>query len=74
MYTTLSPCAMCSGAIVLYQIPKVVIGENINFLGEEKWLQARGIILEVLNDPGCVKLMKQFIMERPSLWFEDIGE
>ena len=73
MYTTLSPCAMCSGAIVLYKIPRVVIGENINFSGEEEWLLSHGIELDVRNDPDCIQLMKQFIEDRPSLWFEDIG-
>ncbi|KAJ7595450.1 cytosine deaminase [Mycena floridula] len=74
MYTTLSPCSMCSGAILLYKIPRVVIGENINFKGEEELLRSRGVEVIVLNDEGCRKLMKQFIDERPEQWNEDIGE
>jgi len=74
LYTTLSPCAMCSGAILLYGIPKVVIGENQTFLGEEDLLRARGVQVEVLQDPRCVALMRRFIASQPSLWNEDIGE
>ena len=74
IYTTLSPCAMCSGAILLYGIPKVVIGENITFLGEEELLRSRGVILEVLQDPRCIEMMKQFIASNATLWNEDIGE
>jgi creatinine deaminase len=74
IYTTLSPCAMCSGAILLYGIPKVVIGENITFLGEEELLRSRGVILEVLQDPRCIEMMKQFIASNATLWSEDIGE
>ena len=74
MYTTLSPCAMCSGAILLYGIPRVVIGENRTFLGEEELLRARGVILEVLQDPRCIEMMTAFIRENPRLWDEDIGE
>jgi cytosine deaminase len=73
LYTTLSPCAMCSGAILLYRIPHVVIGENQTFLGEEELLRGRGIIVEVLQDPRCVELMRRFIADNPSLWNEDIG-
>ena len=73
LYTTLSPCAMCSGAILLYRIPKVVVGENVNFMGEEKLLLDRGVIVEVLQDKRCIEMMKQFILENPSLWNEDIG-
>jgi len=73
MYTTLSPCAMCSGAIVLYGIPRVVVGENRTFLGEEAWLHTRGVQVEVVQDPRCIRLMEQFIAERPELWHEDIG-
>ena len=73
MYTTLSPCAMCSGAILLYGIPRVVVGENRTFLGEEAWLQLRGVQVEVVQDPRCIRLMEQFIAEHPSLWHEDIG-
>lgn len=74
LYTTLSPCSMCSGAILLYGIPKVIIGENRTFLGEEELLRARGVELEVLQDAECVKLMEDFISARPDLWNEDIGE
>lgn len=74
LYTTLSPCAMCSGAILLYGIPRVVIGENQTFLGEEALLRARGVALEVRQDPACVALMTRFIAEHPELWWEDIGE
>jgi creatinine deaminase len=74
IYTTLSPCAMCSGAILLYGIPRVVIGENITFMGEEELLRGRGVILEVLQDPRCIEMMKQFITSNASLWNEDIGE
>lgn len=73
LYTTLSPCPMCSGAIVLYGIPKVVIGENRTFLGEEHWLASRGVELSVLQDEECIGLMKAFIAEKPELWQEDIG-
>jgi cytosine/creatinine deaminase len=74
IYTTLSPCAMCSGAILLYGIPKVVIGENITFMGEEELLRSRGVVLEVLQDPRCIEMMKQFISGNTTLWNEDIGE
>jgi cytosine deaminase len=74
LYTTLSPCAMCSGAILLYGIPKVVIGENINFLGRESWLKSNGIELDVLNEESCIQMMAQFIEDCPDLWNEDIGE
>jgi cytosine deaminase len=74
LYTTLSPCAMCSGAILLYGIPKVVIGENRTFLGEEALLRARGVTLEVVQDPACMDLMREFIAAHPGLWNEDIGE
>ena len=73
LYTTLSPCAMCSGAILLYGIPTIVIGENRTFLGEEDWLRARGVSLTVLQDPACIRLMTDFIQARPELWNEDIG-
>ena len=73
LYTTLSPCAMCSGAILLYGIPTVVIGENITFRGEEELLQARGVSLRVLQEPACIHLMTRFIESRPELWNEDIG-
>jgi len=74
IYTTLSPCAMCSGAIVLYGVPRVVIGENQTFMGEEDWLRARGVSVEVLQDADCLQLMQSFIAAQPTLWNEDIGE
>jgi len=74
LYTTLSPCAMCSGAILLYGIPKVVVGENQTFTGEEDLLRSRGVVVEVLQDAACSDLMRQFIANRPELWNEDIGE
>jgi cytosine/creatinine deaminase len=73
LYTTLSPCAMCSGAILLYGIPRVVIGEHETFMGEESLLRARGVELTVLGDARCIELMRRFIRERPDLWNEDIG-
>ncbi|MEQ6887437.1 nucleoside deaminase [Halomonas sp. CS7] len=74
LYTTLSPCAMCSGAILLYGIPRVVIGENQTFLGEEALLKERGVEVEVWQDPECIALMASFIAASPELWHEDIGE
>ena len=74
LYTTLSPCPMCSGAIALYRIPRVVIGENRTFMGEEKWLADRGVEIVVLQDARCIELMRRFIAARPALWNEDIGE
>jgi cytosine deaminase len=73
LYTTLSPCPMCSGAILLYGIPKVIIGENQTFVGEEALLRSRGVELEVLQDPACIELMRRFIRDHPGLWNEDIG-
>ena len=73
LYTTLSPCSMCSGTILLYGIPKVVIGENKTFLGEEELLKSRGVEVVVLNDEKCKELMTRFINEKPNLWNEDIG-
>ena len=73
IYTTLSPCSMCSGAILLYGIPRVVIGENQTFLGEEDLLRSRGIIIDVLQDETCINLMTEFIRSNPGLWNEDIG-
>jgi len=73
LYTTLSPCAMCSGAVLLYGIPRVVIGENRTFRGEEELLRSRGVTLQVLNDPGCERLLADFIREHPEVWDEDIG-
>ena len=74
IYTTLSPCSMCSGAILLYGIPRVVIGENVSFLGEEELLKSRGVQLEVVDDPRCKQLMADFMRDCPELWNEDIGE
>ncbi|MDD5088252.1 MAG: nucleoside deaminase [bacterium] len=74
LYTTLSPCAMCSGAILLYGIPRVVIGENRSFMGEEELLRSRGVSVTVLDDPDCIRLMSDFIRSHPELWNEDIGE
>ena len=73
LYTTLSPCPMCSGAILLYKIPKVVIGENVNFKGEEELLKSRGVVIEVLQDYECIGLMQEFISKYPEVWNEDIG-
>lgn len=73
LYTTLSPCIMCSGAILLYKIPKVVIGENMTFKGEEELLQSKGVIVEVIQDSSCIKMMSDFIKKYPELWNEDIG-
>jgi creatinine deaminase len=73
MYTTLSPCAMCSGAILLYKVPHVVVGENRTFTGEEDLLRARGVRVEVVQDPSCIRLMQQFMAAHPALWNEDIG-
>ena len=73
LYTTLSPCPMCSGAIVLYKIPRVVVGENQTFLGAEGYLRANGIEVEVRQDPDCIALMRTFIAQNPALWEEDIG-
>lgn len=74
LYTTLSPCAMCSGAILLYGIRKIIVGEHETFMGEEELLKSRGVQVDVLHDPGCVGLMQQFIADKPELWNEDIGE
>lgn len=74
MVTTLSPCDMCTGAILLYGIPRVVIGEHRTFMGGEELLRSRGVEVIVLDDPECVALMESFIAERPDLWNEDIGE
>ena len=73
IYTTLSPCSMCSGTILLYGIPRVVVGENSTFLGEEGLLRSRGVTVEVLQDARCQELMAQFIRANPTLWAEDIG-
>jgi len=74
LYTTLSPCAMCSGAILLYGIRKIVVGENETFMGEEELLRSRGVQVDVVHNPTCIALMKQFIADKPELWNEDIGE
>ena len=74
LYTTLSPCAMCTGAALLYGIPRVVVGENRTFLGREDLLAGEGVVVEVLDDAGCIELMTTFIAANPDLWNEDIGE
>ena len=74
LYTTLSPCPMCTGAILLYGIPRVVIGENQTFMGDEDLLRSRGVEVEVLNDSECIQIMTDFIEGNPELWNEDIGE
>jgi cytosine deaminase len=74
MVTTLSPCDMCTGAILLYKIPRVVVGENRTFLGGEDLLRARGVEVVVLDDAGCVEMMREFVAAAPALWNEDIGE
>lgn len=73
IYSTLSPCEMCSGAILLYKIPKIVVGENFNFKGPEDYVQDQGSSLVILNDPTCINMMKSFIQNYPKLWNEDIG-
>lgn len=73
LYTTLSPCAMCTGAILLYRIPRVVVGENVTFRGEEDLLRSRGVEVTVLQDGRCIEMMQRFIREQPVLWNEDIG-
>ena len=74
LYATLSPCPMCSGAMLLYGIPKVIVGENSTFLGEEELLRSRGVDVEVLQDKACIQMMQAFISECPELWNEDIGQ
>ncbi len=73
LYTTLSPCPMCSGTIILFGIPKVIIGENRTFMGEEDWLRDRGVDVTVADDKNCFELMQKFITQNPELWNEDIG-
>ncbi len=73
LYSTLSPCPMCSGAIVLYKIPRVVVGENRTFLGAEEYLRQNGVQVEVLQDEECIRMMTEFIRQNPELWNEDIG-
>jgi cytosine deaminase len=74
LYSTLSPCDMCSGASLLYKIPKIVIGENQTFRGPEDYVRSRGVELVIINDPTCIQLMRDFIAAKPQLWNEDIGE
>lgn len=74
LYTTLSPCAMCTGAALLYGIPRIVVGENRTFLGREDLLAEEGVVVEVVDDAGCIELMTTFIAANPDLWNEDIGE
>jgi len=74
LYTTLSPCPMCSGAMLLYGVPKVIVGENTTFMGEEELLRSRGVDVEVMQDKACIQMMQAFITERPELWNEDIGQ
>lgn len=73
IYTTLSPCSMCTGAILLYGIPHVVVGENHSFMGEESLLRERGVEVEVMQDPSCIQMMNEFMQSKPELWNEDIG-
>ena len=73
LYTTLSPCPMCTGAILLYGIPKVVVGENQTFMGDENLLRARGVTVDVIQDTTCIEMMQSFIAAKPALWNEDIG-
>ncbi len=74
LYSTLSPCDMCSGTALLYKIPKIVIGEHQTFQGPENYLRERGVAIEIVNDPECIQLMQSFIADHPQLWHEDIGE
>jgi cytosine deaminase len=73
LYSTLSPCDMCSGTALLYKIPRIVIGENVTFQGPEAYTRSRGVKLEILNNQQCIDLMRQFIQDHPELWNEDIG-
>ncbi len=73
LYSTLSPCDMCSGTALLYKIPKIVVGENVTFQGPEEYVRSRGVELVILNDPECIQIMQDFIADRPELWNEDIG-
>src|ERR1035437_6331874 len=73
LYSTLSPCPMCSGAVLLYKIPRIVIGENVTFKGPEAYVRSQGVKVEVLQDPACIQLMRDFIKAKPELWNEDIG-
>jgi cytosine deaminase len=74
LYSTLSPCDMCSGTALLYGIPRIVVGENRTFRGPEEYVRARGVLVEVVDDQECIEMMRQFIAEHPKLWNEDIGE
>lgn len=74
LYSTLSPCAMCSGAVLLYKIPRIIVGENVTLQGPEEYVRSQGVQVEVLQDPTCIQLMQDFIKARPELWNEDIGE
>jgi cytosine deaminase len=74
LYSTLSPCDMCSGTALLYKIPKIIVGENQTFRGPEDYVRSRGVELIIENDPTCIDLMRRFIAEHPELWNEDIGE
>src|SRR5688572_19545404 len=74
LYSTLSPCPMCSGAVLLYGIPRVIVGENVTFQGPEEYVRSQGVQLEIAQDPECIQLMRDFIAARPELWNEDIGE
>lgn len=74
LYTTLSPCFMCAGTSVLYDIPRIVVGENHSFQASEEWLRSRGVVVDVLDDPTCLDLMATMMREKPDLWAEDIGE
>lgn len=74
LFSTLSPCDMCSGASLLYKIPQIVVGENVTFRGPEEYLRSRGVKMNILGDERCIAMMKRMIEERPTLWFEDIGE
>lgn len=73
LYSTLSPCPMCSGAVLLYGIPRVIVGENKTFQGPEDYVRGQGVKVEIVNDAECIALMEQFIRENPALWNEDIG-
>jgi cytosine deaminase len=73
LYSTLSPCPMCSGTALLYKIPRIIVGENRTFQGPEAYVRSQGVILEIVDDPECIRLMEEFIRDRPELWNEDIG-
>ena len=74
LYTTLSPCIMCSGAIALYKIPRVIIGEDVNFPGEAQFLRSRGMDVRIINEPSLINMMREFIVNNPTLWNEDISD